>query len=470
MNAPNLVVLEPRRARISSPSTEPDSEQAPRPIRALYKPDVEKALIGAILLDPAEFPRAAAIVQAGDFANFWHGMVWYAFESLFRERKPIDIITASDALKAIPNCPIDPDYMDRALIEFESACRSTSQNAAAWAEIVWETAQRIRLIQTFESLIKASYDDRKPIEDLTARTYRDVAAAIDMRQRQPTVTDGLNKLMSELDFVMQGGAYPLIPTTIPAIDRMIGGFRQGEVAILAGDSGMGKTTLLLSIIVNLLQMGIPVTLFSIEMDMGEVLSAMLAIMTGISRKKIRERAVSREDYVRLADARATIDTLPFRMDTSTRLTPADLRLRLMRFNLEAPLGLVVVDGLWKMTGDKPFYTDGARGEVSEISEALNAIAKDEQLSTPAMLVTHQYKDAPRTRKDKRPMMHDLAESSAVRRDMQVVFGLYNEAYYGEGRGVSSGSSELHLLKMRNASPPREAAWLHYEGERYVFGK
>lgn len=464
MNAPKLTLMD-RRSRISNPNA--TIETLPPQQRAIAKPDVEKALIGAVLLDPSQFPRAAALVQAGDFADFWHGMIWYAFEELAASRTPIDLVIAADKLKAQPSCPVDKDLIDYVLASFESACGSTPDNAPAWAEIVRDAAQRLRLISACEATIKAALDDRKPLTDTATGMIRTLSKVVDTRQRQQTVEEGLKALIGEFEAVMAGGVRPLIPTTFPVLDRMIGGFVKGEVAILAGDSGMGKTTVLLSMILSLIQLGVPVTLFSIEMDMAEVLSALVAMYTGISRRKLRERMVSKEEFAAIQFAYRRLRELPLHIDTSTRLTVTDTRLRLLSLNLEAPLGLVVIDGLWKMSGEQKFYHDGERTKYAEIMGGLTALAKDADIGTPPILITHQYNTNAHGRLDKRPVMHDLAESASVRRDAQMVLGLYNAAYYSSGRSVSSGESELHVLKLRNSEPPRECATLNYDGGRYV---
>ena len=64
-------------------------------------------------------------------------------------------------------------------------------------------------------------------------------------------------------------------------------------------------------------------------------------------------------------------------------------------------------------------------------------------------LTHQYNGDAYQRKDKRPQMHDLAESAGVRRNAQVILGLYRDSYYGEGDG--STNTEVHVLKDRNGS-------------------
>jgi len=468
MNAPKLTVVE-RRPRISDPRVTDVNRQPPE-VRALAKPDVEKALIGAVFLDATQYPRAAQIVQAGDFSDFWHGMIWYAFERVTCARMPVDLISVANVLLAQPACPVDTDAIDFVLASFESYCRSTPASASAWAEIVREAAQRVRLIRACEVVIGSAKDDRLSLAEVTTAACREVARAADVRGRQQTVEEGLRVLIEDIEFVQSGGALPLIPTTIPALDGMIGGFAHGEVAILAGDSGMGKTTLMLSMISSQLARGFPVTLFSIEMDMAEVLAALVAIDTGISRKKLRARAVGLDELELIKASYDRLRSMPLRIDTSTLLRPSDLRMRLLALNLEAEVGVVYVDGLWKMSGDSRTYPDGKRSEVAEISAALTAIAKDEQIGAPPLVVTHQYKDEPRNRGDKRPLMHDLADSSAVRRDAQLVLGLYNDVYYHAGRGRPAGNSELHLLKMRNAAPPRECVVLRYERERYDFGK
>lgn len=88
-------------------------------------------------------------------------------------------------------------------------------------------------------------------------------------------------------------------------------------------------------------------------------------------------------------------------------------------------------------------------EVHEITRDCIQIARD--YNAPVLL-THQYRDEMKLRKDKRPLTTDLAESAAVRRNAHVILGFHRQSYYDRNL-IDDYSAELHYMKRRGGIKP-----------------
>src|SRR6185312_1451155 len=100
----------------------------------------------------------------------------------------------------------------------------------------------------------------------------------------------LSQLMMHVDAVADGTASAdSIPTGFPSLDKLLGGgLRRGDLVVLGGDVGVGKSALALAIALRARSAGTAVEFMSGEMDLTRVLERVLAIEGKASVDQIRQ--------------------------------------------------------------------------------------------------------------------------------------------------------------------------------------
>lgn len=248
----------------------------------------------------------------------------------------------------------------------------------------------------------------------------------------------LSMLLARADAISEG-AIPAdtIPSGYPSLDRLVGGgLRRGDLAVLGGDVGSGKSALAQAIAMRAAAAGHVVGLFSGEGSRERVLERALVIE---GRARLDELRSGRLDELGRARAGAAAvrlrDVMP-RVETITSHGVAGIR---------AELGeswrpeLVIVDSLQSLVMERPL----AEGLAAATLE-LKRLAVEADVS---ILLTAQL-PALAARPDRRPNLDDFGAMGAVKHHADVVLGIFREEMYDPARG-NEGATELLLLKNRS---------------------
>src|SRR3954467_1953292 len=266
----------------------------------------------------------------------------------------------------------------------------------------------------------------------------------------------LPELLGQIDAIAEGAPdTDSIASGFPSLDRSIGGgFRRGDLAILGGDVGSGKSALALAIALRSADRH-SVTYFSAEM----------------TPQRLMERVLAMEGRVRVDELRqGTLDEL-----ARARVGAAAVRLRerLPRFgrlSIDSDDGLpdgweesglpdlVIIDSIQGIGAGR---RDAAEEQASAV-RALKALALDAGV---AILATAQLPLLV-ARPDRRPQLDDFGALGAVKHHADVVLALYREAMYDSARDIE-GATELLVRKNRHGNTGYVdlyfyAQWMRFE--------
>ena len=230
------------------------------------------------------------------------------------------------------------------------------------------------------------------------------------------------------------------------VDTIIGGFRYGELVLVAGRPSMGKTSFAMNIAENAVIAGTkPVLVFSMEMPADSLVMRMLSSLGRIDQTKIRSGQLSDDDWPRLTSAVTLLNDKPLLVDDSAALSPSEMRSRARRVVREhGDLGLIVIDYIQLMQASGGARSENRATEISEISRSLKGLAKE--FNCPVIALS-QLNRGLEQRPDKRPIMSDLRESGAIEQDADVIMAIYRDEVYHED--AEKGIAEVIILKQRN---------------------
>ena len=256
----------------------------------------------------------------------------------------------------------------------------------------------------------------------------------------------------------QSGEMTGIPSGFTDIDAKTAGFQRQDLILLACRPSMGKTSLALSMTINMaIGKRIPVGFFSLEMSAKQIMQRIISMQSMIPLQKIRMGSFSNEaEWQELDNAIAVMDGTPLYIDETAALTMTELRSKARKMKIEHDIQVIFVDYLGYIAGSG--NEDNRQLEVAQISRDLKNLAKE--LDIP-VIACAQLSRAPETRKtsDHRPMLSDLRDSGSIEQDADLVMFIYRDEYYNRD-SEDKGIAEIIIAKHRNgATGPVKLAWL-----------
>lgn len=407
----------------------------------LYNEKAERAVIGAVLQRTELFPALSHLLQAGDFWSLFYGLVWYVLDRMIANGENIDILTVADAIEREKYNPYKdkPEDLMNALASLFGAAADID-HAEEYARMVREAALKMRTLRALDETKAQILAGELHGEVLKDTLNRRIFEATEQGVEAPT---DASSMMIEFINGLGGDRGAAIPTGLHHLDTALhGGVFRGEVTVVCGGEGMGKTTFLLSKLRQAAARRIPAVLFTMEMERKEIAQAFTAMETGIERARLQAKKLSPGDLSAVTNAAGVIGNWKLDivdMREFPALTPIQLRRKLRSLMVKSPIQLVVLDGLWLMQPSEP--TEQRFTGVFNIMRDLATIAKDFDV---AIVVAQQYTEG--ISRVNAPTIYHIAESAGVRRNAQVIIGLWRPSFFNRD---DDDQTLAYILKDRN---------------------
>lgn len=400
----------------------------------------ERSVLGSMLLDKETVPVAIDILRSSDFYREDCREIFEAILGLFHQGQPIDIITVSEQLKLRGS--LDRvgglEYLSKIAEEVP-----TTSNVKHYAETVAEKSKLRTLLKACTDAEGMIYDnsDVGPVQERLLQ----VLLAVENGAKQYSIEVLAETAKSTIaERIKNKGRLPGVHSGFRFWDYKTGGLEKGLLYLFGARPSMGKTALLLCIILYFADyLKAPVLFFSLEMTAAKILDRLVSMISGIPAQKIKTGDLNTEEAKKIDFALGKIKALPLTIDDTPGLSLTEMISRAMRQKLKNPsLGLICIDHLTEVnkTGrdERVAVTDNCRG--------IKNLAKN--LDMPVILLA-QLNRAVEGRNIKRPQLSDLRESGAIEEVADVVSFLYRESYYDESLRGSREDAELIIAKCRD---------------------
>lgn len=448
--------------------------------------DAEWALLGSLLRDNDVYEIVSdAKLQGVHFYDQDNAEAFRVITEMLDAHKPATPVSLSP-------------YLSKPLLSrlCDARISPSPREVRDWAVDIVKFAAQRELMKVGRRLIEMAVTAQwnKPTSEILAD------AEADLYRLEPEAGGGggpvrfnvaLAEAMAEIDAVQRDdGNARYINTGFVDLDDVLGRLLGGQLVIVAGRPGMGKSALAQDIAEHNAGIRKHVAFLSMEMQRAELAKRKIARKTGISLKRQREKMTLEEHKtIALATAELEREDLPLFIDHQGGLTLAEVRARTRRLSRKEGLDAVVVDYL-ELMGDEPHMMNAPKNyQLGYITRGLKTLAKE--LDVPIFLLV-QVNRKVEDRDDKRPHMSDLKDSGNIEQDADVVLFVYRDEVYLEREVLTRREHELpakfderqaaHDIMLRNArgvgeviiAKNRNGEWprtvkLAWDGVRTSFG-
>ena len=401
----------------------------------------ERAVLGAILIGNI-FPDVSELLQEEDFYLLRHRVIWRAMLALSQKNEPLDFLTVAAQLTSTS----DLVQVGGSSVIAELTCEiASSSNAVHHAKLIRECAILRRLRSIGHALTEQAVA-QQPSEEIATKAEHDLFEAMWARQTRPwrTSAEVMTEAVKNLDAAkLRGQIVHGITTGLHDLDLMLGGWQAGDLTIVAGRTGMGKTGLACGGAIAAAKAGKKAAIVSLEMSAAQLAARLIAHEANVSVFDILSGRLHGDHDKRTYSAAMKLSVLPIHYEDSGLLTLDQLRAKARQLRVKGQLDVLFVDYLQLMQSGK--RSDSRQVEVSDISRGLKLLARELEI---AVVALSQLSRKCEEREDKRPILSDLRESGAIEQDADVVLCVYRDEMYNR-ESPDFGTAELLIRKHRN---------------------
>jgi replicative DNA helicase len=412
-----------------------------------YNIEAEQSVIGSMLMDRDAIVDASDILNREDFYNAQYGILFETMVELFREGKPVDLVTLSNRLseKNVPEEVAGMQYIADII-----AAVPTSANAKYYAGIVADKSILRKMIKFNEDIEKDCYLDTDDIDELLEKAESGVFKLVQERNGgkdfQPIDKIVLDVIDQIEEASKKNSRVTGIPTGFIDLDNMLTGLHGSELILVAARPAMGKTAFVLNIAHHAcVKHKTPTAIFSLEMSKEQLVTRMIAMDALVNSQKLQTGQLVDDEWDKIIESTEVIAEAPLFIDDNSAISIADLRSKCRKLKQNNDLGLIIIDYLQLMSTTRA--VESRQQFISEVSRSLKTLARE--LNVPIIALS-QLNRAVDSRPDHKPVLADLRESGAIEQDADVVMFIYRDDYYNPDTD-KKGIAEIIIAKQRKGS-------------------
>ncbi len=395
----------------------------------LHEVDVERALLGTFFAAPDAFAAIGSEINAAWFSD---SLARYMFEECLKLTQEGHQLTTPVIISMLPeDCNGTPRSMFYANVRMAGMPVAQIGGLVATLKDRWARRELIMAADGMKTAAVMFGEDPFALAQDGVLSLDTINASRQSKRDGWTLHAAGTSLIASLD---QPTALRGAPTGLMALNNKLNGYRAGQLYVIAGRPGMGKSAFMVSSLRRTALAGYGVGIFSLEMTAEEIAArAVSDAFDHVSNPgygTILKGMLSDDERAHVNEMVAEFDMLPMHVDASPRLTFSEItaRARRLKAKLEAEgrfLSVLCIDHMGLVTPSDR-YRGNKVAEAGEVSGGARALAKE--LDCCVLLLCQLSREVEK-RDDKRPIMSDLRWSGEIEQDAHVVAFLHRPFYY-----------------------------------------
>jgi len=405
--------------------------------------EAEQSVLGALLRFNDGFDQVGDL-EAKHFYREDHRTIYAEIVRMIGRGEPADVITVYTALVGHGSA-IDAD-----ILPYLHRLTETTPSAATigrYANIVVDRALRRATMYVADTINGLAMNPKGKTADEVLDTMQSLVTSLAERRVRNEPKMLRDVLAGFIDGISRRaeGTDNAIPTGIPGIDRLLtgGGFRPGQLIIVAGRPSMGKSALTTDIGLNMAA-DHSVLEFSMEMESQEIAGRALANRGRVDLGKVMGQIPHDDDvaWAGVSTGCIKIDALRFGLDETAAISLLELRMKAKAWKRKHGLHVIIVDYLGLMSGGEG---EKRHEQIGFYSRGLKALAKELGV---AVIALAQLNRKVEERPDRRPVLSDLRDSGEIEQDADIVMLVHRPEMYDPENPELRGFAEILLRKQR----------------------
>lgn len=235
-----------------------------------------------------------------------------------------------------------------------------------------------------------------------------------------------------------------LPSGLKSVDEATGGFKPGQLIVIAGRSSMGKTALMGDTILAQDPKD-KVLIFSLEMSRVVLIQRLIANRANVNFRKLIDNKVNEKERIRVREAMGYLKNTNIFIDDMPCLTPGQF----WEKSEEHPdAKMLIIDHLHLMR-----HENGNLSEPKALDDICQQIREYGKVNKVPTVLLCQLNRNTESRESHEPVLADLRGSGGIEQDSNLVLLLYRPSYYAQ-REISynmedDGDAKVIIAKHTN---------------------
>lgn len=394
----------------------------------LYSSDMEESVLCCVLNDGNLYNILVDICNEKDFWYQPYSWLWATFQRLYERNSNIDIITVQDELQRVRNfesfSTFDGEYSGYdALLYLKNKPNVVLDNYESYGKQVKDDSNKRRIQEIVnKSLgwINQGNDSSSILTNLELELGKISAFCGTNIKSIKNISDAVDEAVEETTLAsLSKGKF--IDTGIKALDEITGGLFPGQLTTIAARQGLGKSSLALSIAMNVAinnEIKRKVGIFTLEMSSTEYVNRMISSLSGIDSLRLKKGIIYKDERSKYEEAVNKIkDSGNIVIDDTSNITMSMIRNKLRKMK-EWGIEVAVIDQMGLIADRFPNEQEHVR--VDRLSYLLKNLAREFDISIINIQQMNRSIESIQRVKFKEPQTSDLAQAGESSPDLIIM--------------------------------------------------